>query len=178
MWPAFTQKMWYVARGPKKLPTPALDGTQRPYPLRFHVVEAGADVKLIQHGQLGVAYHRRHPISTIPVARITAHAMVHSFGQVRLRQVWLGQVRLGQARLGQVRLGQIRLGQVRIGKVRLGQVRLGQVRLGQVRLGQARLGQVRIGKTRLGLKKSFSRLSNISWATGQCSGFLLSALFL
>ena len=27
MWPAFTQKMWYVARGPKKLPTPGLDRT-------------------------------------------------------------------------------------------------------------------------------------------------------
>ena len=25
MWPAFTQKMWYVARGPKKLPTPDLE---------------------------------------------------------------------------------------------------------------------------------------------------------
>jgi hypothetical protein len=47
-----------------------------PYPLRFHVEEAGADAKLIQHGPLGVAYHRRHPISTIPVARITAHATV------------------------------------------------------------------------------------------------------
>jgi hypothetical protein len=31
---------------------------------------------LIQHGPLGVAYHHRHPISTIPVARITAHATV------------------------------------------------------------------------------------------------------
>ncbi len=48
----------------------------RPYPLRFHVEEAGADAKLIQHGPQGVAYHRRHPISTIPVARITAHASV------------------------------------------------------------------------------------------------------
>jgi hypothetical protein len=47
-----------------------------PYPLRFHVEEAGADAKLNQHGPLGVAYHRRHPISTVPVARITAHAMV------------------------------------------------------------------------------------------------------
>ncbi len=45
-----------------------------PFPLRFHFGEAGADAKLIQHGPLGVAYHRRHPISTIPVARITAHA--------------------------------------------------------------------------------------------------------
>ncbi len=48
----------------------------RPYPLRFHVKEAGADAKLTQHGPLGVAYHRRHPISTVPVARITAHATV------------------------------------------------------------------------------------------------------
>ena len=31
---------------------------------------------LFQHGPLGVAYHHRHPISTIPVARITAHATV------------------------------------------------------------------------------------------------------
>jgi hypothetical protein len=44
--------------------------------LGFHVKQAGADAKLIQHGPLGVAYHRRHPISTIPVARITAHATV------------------------------------------------------------------------------------------------------
>ncbi len=51
-------------------------GGLRPYPLRFHVREAGADAKLIQHGPLGVAYHRRHPISTVLVARITAHAMV------------------------------------------------------------------------------------------------------
>jgi hypothetical protein len=51
-------------------------GGLRPYPLRFHVEEAGADAKLNQHGPLGVAYHRRHPISTIPVARITAHATV------------------------------------------------------------------------------------------------------
>jgi hypothetical protein len=51
-------------------------GGLRPYPLRFHVGEAGADAKLIQHGPLGVAYHHRHPISTIPVARITAHATV------------------------------------------------------------------------------------------------------
>ncbi len=49
----------------------------RPFPLRFHVEEAGADVKLIHHGPLGVAYHRRHPISTVPVARITAHTTVH-----------------------------------------------------------------------------------------------------
>jgi hypothetical protein len=51
-------------------------GSSRPYPLRFHVKQAGADAKLIQHGPLGVAYHRRHPISTVPVARITAHATV------------------------------------------------------------------------------------------------------
>jgi hypothetical protein len=51
-------------------------GGLRPYPLRFHVEEAGADAKLNQHGPLGVAYHRRHPISTVPVARITAHATV------------------------------------------------------------------------------------------------------
>ena len=44
--------------------------------MRFHVKEAGADAKLPQHGPLGVAYHRRHPISTVPVARITAHATV------------------------------------------------------------------------------------------------------
>ena len=54
----------------------AIDGGLRPYPLRFHVKQAGADAKLIQHGPLGVAYHRRHPISTVPVARITAHATV------------------------------------------------------------------------------------------------------
>jgi hypothetical protein len=42
--------------------------------LKFHVKEAGAGAKLIQHGPLGVAYHHRHPISTIPIARITAHA--------------------------------------------------------------------------------------------------------
>jgi hypothetical protein len=51
-------------------------GGLRPYPLRFHVEEAGADAKLNQHGPLGVAYHPRHPISTVPVARITAHATV------------------------------------------------------------------------------------------------------
>ena len=51
----------------------------RPYPLRFHVKEAGADAKLTQHGSLGVAYHHRHPISTVPVAKITAHAMVPVF---------------------------------------------------------------------------------------------------
>jgi hypothetical protein len=56
-----------------------LDGGLRPYPLRFHVKQAGADAKLIQHGPLGVAYHRRHPISTAPVARITAHATVPGF---------------------------------------------------------------------------------------------------
>ncbi len=53
-------------------------GGLRPYPLRFHVKQAGADAKLIQHGPLGVTYHRRHPISTVPVARITAHATVPS----------------------------------------------------------------------------------------------------
>jgi hypothetical protein len=53
-------------------------GGLRPYPLRFHVEEAGADAKLNQNGPLGVAYHRRHPISTVPVdiTRITAHATV------------------------------------------------------------------------------------------------------
>ncbi len=51
-------------------------GGLRPYPLRFPVGEAGEDAKLIQHGPLGVAYQRRHPISTVPVARITAHATV------------------------------------------------------------------------------------------------------
>jgi hypothetical protein len=45
----------------------------------YHVKEAGADAKLIQHGPLGVAYHRRHPISTIPIARITAHATVPGY---------------------------------------------------------------------------------------------------
>jgi hypothetical protein len=48
----------------------------RPYPLRFHVEEAGADAKLNQHGPQGVTYHDRHPLSTVPVARITAHATV------------------------------------------------------------------------------------------------------
>jgi hypothetical protein len=33
-------------------------GGLRPYPLRFHVEEAGAHAKLIQHEPLGVAYHR------------------------------------------------------------------------------------------------------------------------
>jgi hypothetical protein len=51
----------------------------RPYPLGFHVKLAGADAKLIQHGPLGVAYHRRYPISTVSVARITAHATVPSY---------------------------------------------------------------------------------------------------
>jgi hypothetical protein len=51
-------------------------GGLRPYPLRFHVEEAGADAKFNQHGPLEVAYHRRHPISTFPVARITAHPTV------------------------------------------------------------------------------------------------------
>ena len=51
-------------------------GGLRPYPLRFHVKEAGADAKLTQNGPLGVLYHCRYPISTIPVARITAHATV------------------------------------------------------------------------------------------------------
>ena len=54
-------------------------GGLRPYPLRFHVEKAGADAKLIQHGPLGVAYHRRHPISTVPVARITVNATVPGF---------------------------------------------------------------------------------------------------
>ncbi len=44
--------------------------------MRFHVKQAGAHAKLIKHGPLGVAYLRRHPISTVPVARITAHDMV------------------------------------------------------------------------------------------------------
>jgi hypothetical protein len=60
----------------------------KPYPLRFHVKEAGTDAKLNQHGPLGVAYHRRHPISTVPIARITALATVP--GQVRLGCVMLG----------------------------------------------------------------------------------------
>jgi hypothetical protein len=54
----------------------ALEGG-RPYPLRFHVEEAGADAKLIQHGPLGIAYHCRYPICTMPVAKIIAHATVH-----------------------------------------------------------------------------------------------------
>jgi hypothetical protein len=57
-------------------------GGLRPYPLRFHVGKAGADAKVNQHGLLGVAYHGRHPISTVPVARITAHATVASFLQI------------------------------------------------------------------------------------------------
>jgi hypothetical protein len=56
----------------------------RPNPLRFHVEEAGADAKLIQHGPLGVAYHQRHPIFTIPVARITVQAAVPVLIQVNL----------------------------------------------------------------------------------------------
>jgi len=47
-------------------------GGLRPYPLRFHVEEAGADAKLSQHGPLRAAYHFRNPISNVPVARITA----------------------------------------------------------------------------------------------------------
>ncbi len=54
-------------------------GGLRPYPLRFHVVEVGADAKLIQHGPLGVAYYHRHPISGVPVERITAHTTVPGF---------------------------------------------------------------------------------------------------
>jgi hypothetical protein len=55
------------------------------YPLGFHVKQAGADAKLIQHGPLGVAYHRRHPISTVPVARITAHTTVPGFSKNSLK---------------------------------------------------------------------------------------------
>ncbi len=44
--------------------------------MRFHVEEAVAEAKLIQHGPLGVANHSKHPISTVSVARITAHATV------------------------------------------------------------------------------------------------------
>ncbi len=54
----------------------------RPSPLRFHVKEAGADAKLTQNGPLGVSYHRRHPISTVPVERITAHATVPAKGHL------------------------------------------------------------------------------------------------
>jgi hypothetical protein len=50
----------------------ALDSRQYLEALRFHVVEAGADAKLHQQWPLGVAYHCMHPISTVPVARITA----------------------------------------------------------------------------------------------------------
>jgi hypothetical protein len=59
-------------------------GGLRPYPLSFHAKEAGANAKLNQHGPLGVAYHCRHPISTVPVARITAHAMVPGY-MVKIR---------------------------------------------------------------------------------------------
>jgi hypothetical protein len=48
----------------------------RPYPLRFHVKEAGANAKLIHNGLLGVAYDCRHPICTIPAPWITAHTPV------------------------------------------------------------------------------------------------------
>jgi hypothetical protein len=51
-------------------------GGLRPYLLRFYAKAAGADAKLIQHGPIGVAYHHGHPISTVPIARITAQAMV------------------------------------------------------------------------------------------------------
>ncbi len=37
--------------------------------------EAGADAKLIQHGPLGFAYHRRQPISTVPVAHVTVPSL-------------------------------------------------------------------------------------------------------
>jgi len=50
----------------------------RPYPFGFHVKQAGADTKLIQHGPLRFAYHCRHPIFAVPFARITAHATVPS----------------------------------------------------------------------------------------------------
>ncbi len=56
-------------------------GGLRPYPLRFHVKEASADAKLNQHGPLGVAYHRRHSMSTVTVARITAHTTMPISGQ-------------------------------------------------------------------------------------------------
>jgi hypothetical protein len=52
----------------------ALEGGLRPYPFRFHAQEAGPDAKFSQHGPLGVAYHCRHPISTVPVSGITAQA--------------------------------------------------------------------------------------------------------
>jgi hypothetical protein len=51
-------------------------GGLRPYPLRFHIKQAGANAKLIKHMPLGVAYHHRHPISTIPVTMITADTTV------------------------------------------------------------------------------------------------------
>ncbi len=51
-------------------------GRLRPHPLRFHVDIAGAHPKLSQHGPLGVTYHRWHPISTIPVAKVTAYGTV------------------------------------------------------------------------------------------------------
>jgi hypothetical protein len=63
-------------------------GGLRPYPLRFHVEEAGADAKLYQHGPLGVAYHRsRHPISTVQVARITANTTVPSFNNLFITKI-------------------------------------------------------------------------------------------
>jgi hypothetical protein len=37
----------------------ALDGGLRPYPLGFHVKQAGADAKLIQHGPLNEYFSRR-----------------------------------------------------------------------------------------------------------------------
>jgi hypothetical protein len=44
--------------------------------LGFHVEKSGTDAKLIQDGPLGVAYHFRHQIYIVPVARITAHTTV------------------------------------------------------------------------------------------------------
>ncbi len=64
----------------------ALDVTKWPCPSRFHVKEASADAELIQHVPLRIAYHCRHPISTIPVARITANATVPSLKHTDFKQ--------------------------------------------------------------------------------------------
>ncbi len=55
------------------------------YPLMFQVKEAGADAKLSQYEPLGVAYHRRHPISTVSVARITAHTTVSTYYYITVK---------------------------------------------------------------------------------------------
>ena len=62
-----------------------------PYHLRFHVEQAGADGRLIQHEPLGVAYNHGHPISIILFARITAHARVLGLSESSFIYTFFGQ---------------------------------------------------------------------------------------